>query len=63
MDIPWRKSSFSDHPDGACLELALLRGTTLIRESDEPDVVIEVSSGRLGALLTSVKAGAFSAAD
>ncbi|MHC0433399.1 DUF397 domain-containing protein [Streptomyces sp. O3] len=60
MDIPWRKSSFSDQPESACVELALTRGSVLVRESDEPGVVIATEPDRLRALLLSVKGGVLS---
>lgn len=48
----WRKSSYSNGTDGAdCLELAAGSGVLLLRESDEPDRVLTLSSGSLTALL------------
>ncbi|MEU3756195.1 DUF397 domain-containing protein [Streptomyces olivoreticuli] len=57
MGIQWRKSSFSEQPEGACVELALGDGCTLIRESDEPGVIVRATSAELRAFLIGVKAG------
>ncbi|MET8687388.1 DUF397 domain-containing protein [Streptomyces sp. NPDC004732] len=48
----WQKSSYSNGTDGAdCLELARQPGSLLLRESDEPDRVLTLTSGNLTALL------------
>lgn len=54
----WQKSSFSSN-DGnyGCLELANTADSVLIRESDEPDVVIRATPVRVAALLAAVKLG------
>ncbi|MFD3958721.1 MULTISPECIES: DUF397 domain-containing protein [Streptomyces] len=60
MDIQWRKSSKSSGAEGNhCLELAEYGGEILLRESDDPGVVIRTTPGRLRALLDGVKAGEF----
>ena len=59
MNIQWLKSSFSEQPDGNCLELASYMGDLLMRESDDPDVVVTTASAPLLALLAGVQAGAF----
>ncbi|MFJ4828131.1 DUF397 domain-containing protein [Streptomyces bacillaris] len=60
MDIQWRKSSKSSNAEGnACLELAEHDGEILLRESDDPAVVIRTTPARLRALLDSAKAGEF----
>ncbi|MEU8628832.1 DUF397 domain-containing protein [Streptomyces sp. NPDC048669] len=60
MDIQWRKSSKSSNAEGAdCLELAFVGGEILMRESDNPDVVIRTSRAKLRAFLGGAKAGEF----
>lgn len=55
-DIPWQKSSFSG--EGAnCVNVAPGRDTVLVRESDEPGVVLRVSAERFRGLLESVRSG------
>ncbi|MFG3495294.1 DUF397 domain-containing protein [Streptomyces sp. NPDC047928] len=58
MDIQWRKSSFSDAA-GNCIELAARDGHILVRESDEPDVIVTTSPQKLRAFLAGAKAGEF----
>ncbi|MEV5594097.1 DUF397 domain-containing protein [Streptomyces sp. NPDC052496] len=57
MDIQWRKSSKSTDAEGNCVEIAEHEGQILIRESDDPQVVIRTSRGRLCALLSNAKQG------
>ncbi|MFJ7190469.1 DUF397 domain-containing protein [Streptomyces bacillaris] len=60
MGIQWRKSSKSSNAEGnACLELAEYGGEILLRESDDPGVVIRTTPARLRALLDGAKAGEF----
>ncbi|MFB8121428.1 DUF397 domain-containing protein [Streptomyces bacillaris] len=60
MDVQWRKSSKSSGVEGNnCLELAEHDGEILLRESDDPGVVIRTTPARLRALLDGVKAGEF----
>ncbi|KAF4409582.1 DUF397 domain-containing protein [Streptomyces lycii] len=59
MEVQWRKSSFSEHSDGNCLELASHRGGVLLRESDEPDVVLTVNPATLRSLVAGAKQGQF----
>lgn len=60
MDIQWRKSSKSADADGDnCLELAESGGEILMRESDNPDVVVRTSRVKLRAFLIGAKAGEF----
>lgn len=54
MQITWRKSSFSEQ-SGNCLELAMVDGHVLARESDEPGVIVRVTPGALEAFLAGVK--------
>ncbi|MGW2632632.1 DUF397 domain-containing protein [Streptomyces chattanoogensis] len=58
VDIPWRKSSFSEQGDN-CLELTARGGEVLVRESDDPSVVLKTTRARLSAFLASAKAGKF----
>jgi hypothetical protein len=58
MDIQWRKSSYSEQ-SGNCLELAVVDGRVLVRESDEPDVVVRTTRAKLAAFLAGAKAGEF----
>ncbi|MGW3568612.1 DUF397 domain-containing protein [Streptomyces sp. NPDC000941] len=59
--IQWRKSSYSaDAPDNACVELAHTPGSAiLLRESDDPQVIIESSPAALRALIRGIKTGEF----
>ncbi|MFJ9213557.1 DUF397 domain-containing protein [Streptomyces sp. NPDC102264] len=60
MDIQWRKSSkSSDDEDSNCLELAEHGDEILMRESDNPDVIIHTTPTRLRAFLDSAKQGTF----
>ncbi|MFJ1647692.1 DUF397 domain-containing protein [Streptomyces sp. NPDC088258] len=60
MDIQWRKSSKSGGQDHAeCLELAEHNGEILMRESDNPDVVIRTTRAKLRAFLGGAREGEF----
>ncbi|MEU3184521.1 DUF397 domain-containing protein [Streptomyces sp. NPDC006923] len=60
MEIEWRKSSRSSDSDGSnCLELAEQGGEILIRESDNPDVIIRTTRVKLRAFLGGAKQGEF----
>ncbi|MCX4549273.1 DUF397 domain-containing protein [Streptomyces sp. NBC_01387] len=60
MDIQWRKSSKSADADGDnCLELAEQGGEILMRESDNPGVVIHTTRAKLRAFLGGAKEGEF----
>ncbi|MFF4950948.1 DUF397 domain-containing protein [Streptomyces chattanoogensis] len=54
--IQWRKSSFSEQTDN-CVELASYEGDVLVREGDDPSVVIKTTRTKLRAFVASVKAG------
>ncbi|MEU9778777.1 MULTISPECIES: DUF397 domain-containing protein [Streptomyces] len=56
--VNWRKSSFSDQ-EGNCVELAEFEGDILVRESDDPSVVVRTSRRKLQAFLDGAKAGEF----
>ncbi|MEU8580597.1 DUF397 domain-containing protein [Streptomyces abikoensis] len=53
MGIRWRKSSFSEMGDN-CLEIAASWGEVLVRESDNPRVVLGTTPAALRALLAVV---------
>lgn len=56
MEIQWRKSTQSSSAEGNnCLELADFGGEILMRESDNPDVVIRTSRAKLRAFLGGAK--------
>ncbi|MEU0282586.1 MULTISPECIES: DUF397 domain-containing protein [unclassified Streptomyces] len=60
MEIQWRKSSkSSDDEDSNCLELAEHNGEILMRESDNPDVIIHTTRTKLRAFLDGAKEGEF----
>ena len=56
LEIQWRKSSYSEQ-SGNCLELAVVEGQVLLRESDDPGVVVSTTVGKLAAFLVGAKAG------
>jgi hypothetical protein len=58
VDIHWRKSSFSEQA-GNCLEVASCGGDILVREGDDPDVIVRTTPQKLRALLEGAKAGEF----
>ncbi|MFE7121589.1 DUF397 domain-containing protein [Streptomyces sp. NPDC057654] len=58
--IQWQKSSYSADAEGNnCVELARAAGAVLLRESDDPGVIVATSPARLGALVRGVKTGVF----
>ncbi|MER5367929.1 MULTISPECIES: DUF397 domain-containing protein [unclassified Streptomyces] len=60
MEIQWRKSSKSSDGEGNnCLELAEHGGEILMRESDNPGVVIRTTRAKLRAFLGGAKEGEF----
>ncbi|KAB7852742.1 DUF397 domain-containing protein [Streptomyces mobaraensis NBRC 13819 = DSM 40847] len=50
--ITWQKSSKSTDSEGNCLEVSRLGEDILIRESDDPSVVIRTSPDKLRAFIT-----------
>lgn len=58
LEIQWRKSSYSEQ-SGNCLELAVVDGLVLVRESDDPSVVVRTTRTKLAAFLAGAKAGDF----
>lgn len=60
MEIQWRKSSKSSNAEGSdCLELAEHNGEILLRESDNPGVVVHTTRAKLRAFLGGAKEGEF----
>ncbi|GAA2410589.1 DUF397 domain-containing protein [Streptomyces pulveraceus] len=60
IEIQWRKSSKSSNAEGNnCLELAEHGGEILMRESDNPGVVIRTTRAKLRAFLGGAKEGEF----
>ncbi|MHB0908373.1 DUF397 domain-containing protein [Streptomyces argenteolus] len=58
MTVQWRKSSFSEQ-SGNCIELAVVDGGVLVRESDDPEVIVRTTPAKLAAFLAGAKAGEF----
>lgn len=52
MEPPWQKSSFSEDSDGNCVELAIVDGNVLIRESDDPGTVMKIAPEQLHRLIS-----------
>lgn len=60
VHVQWRKSSYSTDADGTnCLELAVDGGDILLRESEEPGVIVRTTPEKLRAFVAGVKAGEF----
>lgn len=60
MSTNWQKSSYSGGGDGSdCIELTARDGAVLLRESDDPDVVVSTTPAKLRAFILGVKAGEF----
>jgi hypothetical protein len=56
--LNWQKSTFSNESND-CVELAVTaRGTVLIRESEEPGVVLSTTPSALARFLQAIKRGA-----
>ncbi|WNE97985.1 DUF397 domain-containing protein [Streptomyces luomodiensis] len=53
----WRKSSFSADVHQNCVELAAAPNGILLRESDEPAIVIRTTTAALGVFIRAVKSG------
>lgn len=54
----WRKSSYSGHDGGDCVEVAALPGAVAVRDSKNPaGPVLTLTSGQWRALLDHIKAG------
>ncbi|MER5885726.1 DUF397 domain-containing protein [Streptomyces sp. NPDC001941] len=60
MELHWEKSQFSTDASGSnCLELALDGDIVLLRESEQPEVVIRTSRAKLQAFLDGANSGQF----
>ncbi|WP_310728965.1 DUF397 domain-containing protein [Streptomyces sp. N2A] len=57
-ELRWQKSSFSASNE-QCLETARASGEILIRESDDPQVVVRTTPEKLAAFILGVKNGEF----
>ncbi|MEU5641474.1 DUF397 domain-containing protein [Streptomyces milbemycinicus] len=57
--LKWQKSSYSGGGGPNCVELARRTDTTLIRESDDPHVVLTTTRTGLAAFIAGAKAGDF----
>jgi len=53
--MTWQKSTFSQD-EGECVELTAAGGAVLLRESDEPAVVLTTTRQELARFLRSLKA-------
>ncbi|KOG89184.1 DUF397 domain-containing protein [Streptomyces varsoviensis] len=59
-ELVWRKSSFSGGGNGECVEVAAAPdGLALLRESDQPGVVLAVPVAGLRGLVRRIKAAEF----
>ncbi|GAA3191312.1 MULTISPECIES: DUF397 domain-containing protein [Streptomyces] len=58
-EIKWQKSSFSGGGGEQCLETAISNGEILLRESDDPTVIVKTTPEKLAAFLLGVKNGEF----
>ncbi|MEU2789320.1 DUF397 domain-containing protein [Streptomyces sp. NPDC007100] len=59
MEIQWRKSSRSTDAEDNCVEIATHEGEILMRESNDPSVVIRTSQAKFRAFLAGAKEGDF----
>ncbi|MEU3960180.1 DUF397 domain-containing protein [Streptomyces buecherae] len=57
-EIKWQKSSKSTGGE-QCVELANAAGEILVRESDDPNVMLRTTPAKLRAFIQGVKAGEF----
>ncbi|MFF9803454.1 DUF397 domain-containing protein [Streptomyces rochei] len=54
--VQWQKSSFSSGSDGSsCVELAQVGDSLLLRESDDPDRILQVTQDCLASLLDELR--------
>ncbi|MBB5123062.1 hypothetical protein AF335_12040 [Streptomyces eurocidicus] len=56
-EIKWQKSSFSGDRDD-CVEVGRREGAILMRESDDPAVVVTTTPDKVRTFILGVKAGA-----
>ncbi|MCY0931952.1 DUF397 domain-containing protein [Streptomyces sp. H27-H1] len=57
--IKWQKSSFSGGGGENCIEVGQEPGRIVMRESDDPGIVLTTSPEKLAAFIKGVKAGEF----
>ncbi|MCX4410757.1 MULTISPECIES: DUF397 domain-containing protein [unclassified Streptomyces] len=50
-ELHWQKSSYSQEASACIYVAATSTGAILLRESDEPEVVLTIGPGQLGALI------------
>ncbi|MFE1787614.1 DUF397 domain-containing protein [Streptomyces sp. NPDC059525] len=55
----WQKSSFSGGNGENCIEVAQQEGFIVMRESDDPGLIITTTPAKLAAFIQGVKAGEF----
>ncbi|MFG2223960.1 DUF397 domain-containing protein [Streptomyces sp. NPDC048644] len=58
-EIKWQKSSFSGADGPQCLETAIADGEVLLRESDDPTIIVKTTPEKLAAFILGVKNGEF----
>ncbi|MGW6011465.1 DUF397 domain-containing protein [Streptomyces sp. NPDC055210] len=59
--VPWQKSSFSGDQEGPnCLEIGAGRSTLLLRESENPGIVLEATGAGLAGLIRHLRRTALS---
>ncbi|MBI0374714.1 DUF397 domain-containing protein [Streptomyces albiflaviniger] len=58
-EIIWQKSSFSGGGGEQCLETAKVAGDILLRESDDPSIIVKTTPDKLAAFILGVKNGEF----
>ncbi|GHJ39954.1 DUF397 domain-containing protein [Streptomyces sp. TS71-3] len=58
-EIRWQKSSFSGANGADCMEIAHMDDRILVRESDDPDLIITTNPEKLRAFILGVKSGEF----
>ncbi|MEU7021564.1 DUF397 domain-containing protein [Streptomyces sp. NPDC046203] len=57
--IEWQRSSFSGGNGPNCVEVGAHDGQIVMRESDDPSIVVTTSREKLAAFILGVKAGEF----
>ncbi|MCE7078696.1 DUF397 domain-containing protein [Streptomyces sp. ST2-7A] len=57
MEANWQKSSYSEGNGANCIEVTRPGHTVLLRESEEPTIVLGAPPVRLAALLGAIKEG------
>lgn len=56
--LNWQKSSYSEGGDGnSCIELAAAKGSFMLRESDDPQVVVTTTGTALTQLIRAAHHG------